>query len=98
MKNLDRIDTIQPHYLINYQNGYTQPATSDTLEGAIEEATENLAYTQCDVIITDLYLNPLAISRWYSTTPDETIGDEPLEIIGSGWYDRFADYETGEYF
>ena len=38
---------------------------------------------------------PLAISRWYSTPYFEE--DEPLEIIGSGWYDRFTDYETGEY-
>ena len=97
MKNLDLIDTISPSYLINYQNGYIQPSTSETLEGAIEEATESLAYTQCDVVITEINGNPLAISRWYSTTPDDSIGDEPLEIIGSGWYDRFTDYETGEY-
>ena len=96
MKNLDLIDTINPTYLINYQNGYTQPATADTFEGAIEEATENLAYTQCDVLITDMKGNPLAISRWYSTL-DETIDNQPLEVIGSGWYDRFTDYETGEY-
>ena len=96
MKNLDRIDIIEPTYLINYQNGYIQPATADTLSAAIEEATENLSYTQHDVVITNMNGN-IAISRWYSTPPDETIDDQPLEIIGSGWYDRFTDYETGEY-
>ena len=96
MKNLDLIDTINPSYLIDYQNGYMQPATAGTLDGAIAEATENFAYTQCDVIIKMMDGKPLAISRWYSTL-DESIDDQPLEIIGSGWYDRFTDYETGEY-
>ena len=97
MKNLNLIDTINPTYLINYQNGYIQPATADTLSGTIEEATENFAYTQHDVLITNMNGNPIAISRWYNTPPDETIDDQPLEIIGAGWYDRFTDYETGEY-
>ena len=95
MKNLDLIDTINPSYLIDYQNGYMQPATAGTLDGAIAEATENFAYTQCDVIIKMMDGKPLAISRWYSTPYFED--DEPLEIIGYGWYDRFVDYETGEY-
>lgn len=97
MKNLEFIDTIEPTFLIDYQNGYVEPSAAETLSGAIEEATENFAYTQCSVIIKTMDGTSLAISRWYNTPPDETIGDEPLEIIGSGWYDRFTDYETGEY-
>ena len=97
MKNLDLIDTINPTYLIDYQNGYVEPTAAETLVDVMEEAIEKFAYTQQDVVIKSLDGKPLAISRWYSTPPDETIDDQPLEIIGSGWYDRFTDYETGEY-
>jgi len=98
MKELSNYATMEPTFLIDYCNGYTLPTDAKDLQQAIEEATEQFAYTQQNVIIKDYQTQkPVVVSRWYSVEPDESIGDEPLEIIGSGWYDRFVDYETGEY-
>ena len=87
-------------YYVDFKTGRGNQIVEGTLEEAIKVATENIAYTKENVCIYDYeeykkfgnFIQPLAISYWVDTFPEEDEEqEEPIATFGSfGYYEPFV--------